>query len=366
MKSLLIALAIAAAMTIAIAGGGGDGDPTVSLEGVLDLTTDNFNENVGKDKHALVEFYAPWCGHCKSLVPEYAKLGKAVVDSGNTDVLIAKCNAEKYNDIGSRFGVQGFPTIKFFKAGSLAPEDYEGARDAENFVKFINGKVGTSLYIPKALSYVKVLTASNFEQIVMDESKDVLVEFYAPWCGHCKSLAPKYEVVARTFANEPSVVIANMDADEAANRPVGTKYGVSGFPTLKFFPKGNKKGEDYNAGREVDDFVTFINKNAGVSRLAGGGLGADAGTSADLNALAKKFFTGDESARKEARAAAAASSDAKAKAYVKVMDRVLKDGDGFVAKDTQRLTKMLGDKGLNIQKRDEFQVRLNVLNTFSQ
>lgn len=44
------------------------------------------------------------------------------------------------------------------------------------------------------------------------------------------------------------------------------RYGVSGYPTLKFFPKGNKAGEDYDGGRDVDDFVNFINEKCGTSR----------------------------------------------------------------------------------------------------
>jgi protein disulfide-isomerase A6 len=366
MRSVLVALALAAIVTLAIAGGGGGEDPSIALEGVTDLTPDNFDELVGKEKHALVEFYAPWCGHCKSLVPEYLALGKAVQKSASKDVLIAKVNADKHNSLGSRFGVSGFPTIKYFKAGSQTAEDYEGGRTADAFVKFLNDKAGTGIFIPKEPTFVKVLTAANFDDIVKDTTKDVLVEFYAPWCGHCKSLTPKYEIVARTYANEPNIVIAKMDADDSLNRPVGTKYGVSGFPTIKFFPKGNKDGEEYSAGREVDDFVKFINSKTGSTRVVGGGLGADHGTSSELNALAKKFISGDESERKSARDAVQAlvDSDSKASAYVKVMDRVLKDGEGFVAKDTARLTKMLADPSLNIKKTDEFNTRLNVLKAF--
>lgn len=59
--------------------------------------------------------------------------------------------------------------------------------------------------IKEAPTAVTVLTPDNFDKIVMDPTKDVLVEFYAPWCGHCKSLAPIYEKVAATYAGEPNV-----------------------------------------------------------------------------------------------------------------------------------------------------------------
>ncbi len=67
-------------------------------------------------------------------------------------------------------------------------------------------------------------------------------------------------------------MIAKLDADQAQNKPLASKYGVTGFPTLKWFPKGNKDGEEYNAGRDVPSFVKFINEKAGTHRTADGGL----------------------------------------------------------------------------------------------
>ena len=55
---------------------------------------------------------------------------------------------------------------------------------------------------------------ASFNDIVMDDSKDVLVEFYAPWCGHCKQLAPKYEELGKMFESDPNVVVGAVDATE--------------------------------------------------------------------------------------------------------------------------------------------------------
>ena len=97
-----------------------------------------------------------------------------------------------------------------------------------------------------------------------------MVEFYAPWCGHCKQLAPTYEQVAGAFEQEDSVVIAKVDATEEGD--LASKYGVSGYPTLKYFPAGKKDAVDYKGGRSLKNFVDYINDQAGTRRKEDGTL----------------------------------------------------------------------------------------------
>jgi len=107
---------------------------------------------------------------------------------------------------------------------------------------------------------VKVVTASNFEKIVNDPERDVLIEFYAPWCGHCKNLEPKYNELGEKLAKENGVTIAKMDA--TAN-DVPANFEVRGFPTIFFVPKGSKDSpRSYNGGRETDDFVQYLAKES--------------------------------------------------------------------------------------------------------
>jgi len=105
---------------------------------------------------------------------------------------------------------------------------------------------------------VKVAVAKNFEELVTKSEKDVLVEFYAPWCGHCKKLTPIYDELGEKMANE-EVEIVKMDA--TAN-DVPPAYDVKGFPTLYWLPKSSKTPKSYNGGREIDDFIKYIAKEA--------------------------------------------------------------------------------------------------------
>jgi len=105
---------------------------------------------------------------------------------------------------------------------------------------------------------VKVAVAKNFDELVTNSDKDVLVEFYAPWCGHCKKLTPIYEELGAAMKDE-NVEIVKMDA--TAN-DVPPQFDVRGFPTLFWLPKESKTPTSYNGGREKDDFIKYIAEHA--------------------------------------------------------------------------------------------------------
>lgn len=450
----------------------------IALDGnVLVLDDDNWSEALGEHDTLLVEFYAPWCGHCKSLAPEWAKAAVKLADS---PVKLAKVDATVAKNLAKDFGIQGFPTIKFFRNGS--PSEYNGGRteseivswvnkksgpafktvgagdfakfskvadgsvavlgvfassssvnakefgklaagnddvpfgltideqvreqlgltedtivvfkgfdgvakvmqpvgatfDAEAIAKFISeestplvsefsqeaskrifkspiqkhalfftekskphhsgaietaktlaqdfrgqflfvnvpynsetskvyeyfglsqknlpqmiladmsggamkkypfegeftvdnfseffnnvntGKLKISLksedVVPADLEGdVKVVKGKSFKDIVIDNDKDVFIEFYAPWCGHCKTLAPTWDALGAKFRGNPNIVIAKMDA--TANEIDEKGLEVKGFPSL-FFIKGNDKANPikYDGGRELDNLVDY-------------------------------------------------------------------------------------------------------------
>jgi protein disulfide-isomerase A6 len=162
---------------------------THAASAVLDLIPKNFDTVVtNSGKPALVEFFAPWCGHCKKLAPVYEELGQAF-EFAKDQVVIGKVDADKEKELGRKFGIQGFPTLKWFDGKGGEPETYSGGRDLEGLSKFITEKTGIKPKVKKqAPSAVEMLNDESFKQTI-GKDKNVLVAFTAPWCGRKCSLS---------------------------------------------------------------------------------------------------------------------------------------------------------------------------------
>jgi protein disulfide-isomerase A6 len=334
-----------------------------SASNVVDLTPDNFDKVVDGSKGVFVEFFAPWCGHCKSLAPTWEELADAFAKENG--VVIAKVDADAHKDLGGRFGVQGFPTLKFFPKGGdvKSPKDYNGGRDTDSLVQFVNTETGARGRVSKPASKVVTLDPSNFDSYTKNTDKLVFIEFYAPWCGHCKHLAPDWEKLGMAFQNEDKVVIAKVDAD--AHKDLGSRFGVTGFPTLKFFGKGMAQPEDYQGGRSLTELVDTVNTKAGTKRKDNGLFQDTVGRVAALDELAEHFMSKkSERAALVGKAEKEAAGTATGSWYVKFMQAITKKGDGWVAQEEVRLNGYVNDKKTDAKKMDDFSVRLNILQAF--
>jgi protein disulfide-isomerase A6 len=220
---------------------------------VIELTESNFKSEVLDSSETwMVEFFAPWCGHCKSLAPEWDKAAKKLVGK----VKLGAVDATAHASLGQTYKIEGYPTIKVFKTGSKSnPSDYNGGRDSNGIVSFAENLVGAKKdKSGQPKTDVAELTESNFEELVMNSADHWYVEFFAPWCGHCKNLAPEWETAAGQLKGQ--VKLGAIDA--TAHASLGQRYEVKGYPTIKIFPAGVKsddKVEDYQGARESEVIV---------------------------------------------------------------------------------------------------------------
>ncbi|KAH9311853.1 hypothetical protein KI387_026888 [Taxus chinensis] len=229
---------------------------------VLLLSPSNFKAKVlNSERVIMVEFYAPWCGHCKALAPIWEKT--ATVLKGF--VTIAALDADAHNSLAQEYGIRGFPTIKVFAPGK-SPADYQGARDVKSIAEFaiqqlkavvkdrLHGNTGSSKKSESNLLSASVeLTSSNFDDLVL-KSKDLwLLEFYAPWCGHCKKLAPEWKKAANSLKGKVNFGHINCDSEKS----LMSRFNVQGFPTILVFGADKESPVAYEGARTASAIESF-------------------------------------------------------------------------------------------------------------
>jgi len=243
-------------------------------EGLTVLSVASFKTTVGKGD-TFVKFYAPWCGHCIKLAPTWDQLAK--VFEKDDEVKIAKIDCTEHQSVCQENDVKGYPTLAYFRNGRKI-ETYKGARALGELKDFVvtqrelaaageaneEGKVPTAADDkPAAAPASAVVKAdkNNFDEVVKEGL--VFVKFFAPWCGHCKRMAPTWEELAQHYKDVDSVTIAHVDctAGDNENRELCDGQGVNGFPTLLIFKDG-KKVEEYNDKRNLDAFKSFVEKHS--------------------------------------------------------------------------------------------------------
>ncbi|ORX50846.1 protein disulfide isomerase, partial [Hesseltinella vesiculosa] len=188
-------------------------------------------------------------------------------------VSFAHLDAAQYGSHAKNVGVKegAYPAIAIQNLDTAAKYPYSGELDTaalEDFVtKFAAGEVDPTLNsedIPESNDGpVKVVVGKQFNDIVLDKSNDVFLEIYAPWCGHCKNLAPTWEKLGEQVqaVKDSKVVIAKLDGTENDIPPeVGVR--VEGFPTLKFFKAETNEIIDYSGDRSHADLVRFLNEHS--------------------------------------------------------------------------------------------------------
>merc|ERR1712088_911836 len=159
MGKLFLILGALVALTVA--------EEITKEEGVLVLTEKNFEQALSENEFVLVEFYAPWCGHCKALAPEYAKAAGQLAEK-DSPVKLGKVDATEEGPLAEKFEVRGYPTLKFFKNGK--PMEYNGGRTADTIITWVEKKTG-----PPAVTLDSVDAAKKF----IEDNEIAVVGFFA-------------------------------------------------------------------------------------------------------------------------------------------------------------------------------------------
>eukprot|EP00210_Caulerpa_lentillifera_P004902 g4678.t1 len=194
---------------------------------VVVLNKDNFQEKIDSVKYALVEFYAPWCGHCKALAPEYAKAATAL-KAYDDKIILAKVDATENSELAEKYDVQGYPTLKWFVDGKAS--EFSGGRDEESIVRWVKKKTG-----PPA----ETITKTSELEATEKENEAFVVGYFSAFEGK------EFEAFldAARVADDAVYV-------QTTSKEVATAAGITGDKTLAIVMVKNFEGYE----REVTPF----------------------------------------------------------------------------------------------------------------
>lgn len=206
-KSLVICVGL-----VALAATGSNATP--------ELTNDNFEtETAGKS--AFVKFFAPWCGHCKSMKPAWDKLSDKYADNKNIIIADVDCTQEK--DLCGKFGVSGYPTIKYFTtATGEMGEKFEGGRDYAALEKFASESLGPSCGpgLEDLCSEDQLALLNEAKALSADELDAAIAEKKAAIEGYDENFKAEVEKLQATY----QTLMDEKDAKTAADSPSLSMY----------------------------------------------------------------------------------------------------------------------------------------------
>lgn len=224
---------------------------------VMHPTDETFASVIAMESSALVMFYAPWCGHCKKMKPEFVAAAASMKEH-NVPGILAAVDATKEKSLAEKYKITGYPTVKYFKNGEFAFD--VSLRTADKIMDFMLDPKEPPPPPPPEVpwseepSNVVHLTEEDFKPF-LKRKKHVLLMFYAPWCGHCKKAKPEFKAAAEYFKDDPKVEFAAMDC--TAFSSVCNAHDVKGYPTIRYF-NYYKIEKPYEGGRTESDFVEYM------------------------------------------------------------------------------------------------------------
>ncbi|PVH73283.1 thioredoxin-domain-containing protein [Cadophora sp. DSE1049] len=217
---------------------------------VIQLDGKNYDRLIAQSNYtSIVEFYAPWCGHCKNLQPAYEKAAANL--QGLAKVAAIDCDEESNKPFCGQMGVQGFPTLKIVKPGKTPGrpivEPYEGPRTAKGIVDAV---------IDKIPNLVKRVDDKTLEAWLAESNETAKAILFSDK-GKTSALL---KAIAIDFKGSINVAqIRNTDKEKASLE----LFGITKFPTLLLLPGGKEaEGIVYEGEMKKDPMVKFLTQAA--------------------------------------------------------------------------------------------------------
>ena len=219
----------------------------------------------------LVEFYAPWCSHCKALEPVLSELAEEMKES--TKVGLVDCSGSR--SLCKRFGITEFPTLMFFKQGfqwTLSSGEPRTVANLKNFIETRHETISrTKRAAPDSVAWpgpgsgTKVYDTGNVWELTLENVAELfqkyktgtwLIKAYTKWCGHCKKLEPIYYEVANTLTAKEgsSYYIGQIDCQK--NGHLCQHFGANSYPTIVVVQGG--RIYSFEEDRTKDKLLRFV------------------------------------------------------------------------------------------------------------
>ena len=215
--------------------------PYEKSEGVLVLTDRNYDLAVAEFDYLLVYFYAPWCGHCKALGPEFVKAGQMLKEKDST-IKLGKVDGTEETELMDKHGVDGYPKLKLYRKGQLVP--YTGGRMAPEMVAWLEKKIG-----PPAKELSSVKDVKNF----VADNEVAVVGFFSETDGESFK---KYNLACLDYddygVHYPVAVTTDKEASE--------HYDIK--DKIVLFKKFDEKKVIYEGELDTQQIRDFITENS--------------------------------------------------------------------------------------------------------
>ncbi|KAF2836392.1 thioredoxin-domain-containing protein [Patellaria atrata CBS 101060] len=214
---------------------------------VLQVDAKSYDRLIAKSNHtSIVEFFAPWCGHCKNLKPAYEKAAKNL--KGLAKVAAVDCDDESNKAFCGGMGVQGFPTLKIVKPGKKpgrpVVEDYQGARSAKAIVDAV---------IEKIPNHVKRIQDKDLDDWLSENNSTGKVVLFT----EKGTTGPLFKALAIDYLGS-----VNFGQIRNNQKKAIETFGITSFPTLVLLPGGEQSGIVYDGDMKKESLSTFISQVA--------------------------------------------------------------------------------------------------------